>query len=86
MQLAPFIHPSTEPKVPPQLKVLDLDLVTRLVAPNPSLTDRVLRMANSVSFNRGVPVRSLSEAVARLGFEQLLQLIARPEANSDAPA
>jgi HD-like signal output (HDOD) protein len=43
-------------------------------------------MANSVSFNRGVPVRSLSEAVARLGFEQLLQLIARPEANSDAPA
>ncbi len=65
---------------------LDLDLVTGLVAPNASLAAQVLRMANSVTFNRGVPVHSLSEAVARLGFGQLLELISCPGSKTGAPA
>lgn len=65
---------------------LDLDLVAGLVTPNTGLADRVLRLANSVTFNRGVPVHSVSEAVARLGFGQLLQLIKHPEGKPAAPA
>lgn len=54
---------------------LDLDIVTGLIAPDPVLSARVLRLANTVTFNRGVPVRCLAEAVARLGFVPLRQLL-----------
>ncbi len=65
---------------------LELDLVTGLVAPDTTLANQVLRLANSVTFNRGVPVHSLSEAVARLGFGQLRKLIAHSDGTTDTPA
>jgi hypothetical protein len=82
--LAPAPAPALPPPDPAALALLlrhadlDLDLVTGLIALDPTLSARVLRLANSVTYNRGVPVRSLAEAVARLGFAPLLQLMNPP--------
>lgn len=88
--LAPAPAPALPPPDPAALALLlrhadlDLDLVTGLIALDPTLSARVLRLANSVTYNRGVPVRSLAEAVARLGFAPLLQLMTPPPAHASA--
>jgi hypothetical protein len=87
---APAPAPALPPPDPAALALLlrhadlDLDLVTGLIALDPTLSARVLRLANSVTYNRGVPVRSLAEAVARLGFAPLLQLMNPPPAHASA--
>ena len=87
---APAPAPALPPPDPAALALLlrqadlDLDLVTGLIAPDPTLSARVLRLANSVTYNRGVPVRSLAEAVARLGFVPLLQLMNPTPAHASA--
>jgi len=74
-------HLPPAPKLlPPLLQLLrqpdtDMDRVIRLIAHDPSLTASVLRLGNSVAFNRGSPVQSLNEAVGRLGFETLYRLV-----------
>ncbi len=46
--------------------------VARLLDQDPSLTSRLLRLANSASFGRaGAPITSVSSAVARMGLNQV---------------
>lgn len=74
-------HLPPAPKVvPPLLQLLrqpdiDTDRVIRLIGLDPSLTASVLRLGNSVAFNRGVAVETLNDAVGRLGFDALYRLV-----------
>lgn len=61
-----------------------LSKVGKIVASDTGLATRVLRMANSAMYSRGRPIRNLDEAVARLGLQTLLQLVAAAEAFAQA--
>lgn len=51
-----------------------LDDVARIVASDPALTARILRLANAAAQGNGRPVASVSEAVLRLGFANVRQV------------
>ncbi len=53
----------------------DLDNIVRLVAVDSGLTGRVIRMSNSVFYRGDEPVRSLDEAVNRVGFREMHKLV-----------
>ncbi len=52
------------------------DRITRLIAHDPALTARTLRVCNSARFRGNQPVQDLEGAVLRLGFNQLYQIVA----------
>jgi HD-like signal output (HDOD) protein len=49
--------------------------IARLVSQDPGLATRVLRIANSALFNRGLPVLDLAQAVNRVGLNVLSQIV-----------
>ncbi len=53
----------------------DLDNIVRLVAVDSGLTGRVIRMSNSVFYRGDEPVRSLDEAVNRVGFREMHRMV-----------
>jgi putative nucleotidyltransferase with HDIG domain len=70
------------PRVVPELMRLlkehdvDSSQIVKLISYDPSLTANVLRICNSVYFGAAVPTSDLQEAVTRLGFQQVYQLVA----------
>jgi len=72
----------TAPKILPELLALleaedvDSERVVRLIAVDPALTANVLRLCNSAMLAGASPVGDLQEAVTRLGFKQIFQIVA----------
>jgi len=70
------------PRVVPELMKLlnqtdvDSSKVVKLVSFDPALTANVLRICNSAYFGAATPTSDLQEAVTRLGFQQVYQLVA----------
>jgi putative nucleotidyltransferase with HDIG domain len=67
-------------QVPQLLELLgkeevDADEVVTLIAFDPTLTTNVMRLCNSVHFGSSRPVTDLQEAVLRLGFNEVYQLV-----------
>ena len=52
-----------------------LDEIVKVVRSDPSLTGRILKVANAVTLTGAPPVTTLEEAVMRLGFELLRDLV-----------
>lgn len=55
---------------------VDSDKIVSIIALDPGLTASVLQLANSALLGASRPAEELSEAVARLGFNQVFQLVA----------
>lgn len=53
----------------------DLDGIVKIVAVDSGLTARVIRLSNSVVFRGNEPVRSLDEAVGRVGFREMHRIV-----------
>lgn len=53
----------------------DLDGIVKIVAVDSGLTARVIRLSNSVIFRGNEPVRSLDEAVGRVGFREMHRIV-----------
>lgn len=70
------------PRVVPELMKLlnqtdvDSSKVVKLISFDPALTANVLRICNSAYFAAATPTSDLQEAVTRLGFQQVYQLVA----------
>lgn len=70
------------PRILPELLSLlrkdDIDAahVVKLIAFDPGITAAVLRLCNSTCFAGATPASDLQEAVTRLGFRQVYQLVA----------
>lgn len=70
------------PRVVPELMKLlnqtdvDSSKVVKLISFDPALTANVLRICNSAHFGAATPTSDLQEAVTRLGFKQVYQLVA----------
>lgn len=70
------------PRVVPELMKLlneadvDSSKVVKLISYDPALTANVLRICNSAYFGGATPTTDLQEAVTRLGFRQVYQLVA----------
>jgi putative nucleotidyltransferase with HDIG domain len=75
-------HLPPAPKILPQLLQLlnqpdtDSGQVVDLIAIDPSLTAGVLQLCNSAFFASGSPASDIQEAITRLGFRQVFQLVA----------
>ncbi|MHB1308552.1 MAG: sensor domain-containing diguanylate cyclase [Limisphaerales bacterium] len=52
-----------------------LDEIVKVVRSDPSLTGRILKVANAVTLTGAPPVTTIEEAVMRLGFELLRDLV-----------
>src|SRR3974390_1262073 len=55
---------------------VDSGRVVKLISLEPSLTANVLRLCNSAWLAVATPTTDLQEAVTRLGFQQIYQLVA----------
>ncbi len=53
----------------------DLDNIVKLVAVDSGLTGRVIRLSNSVFFRGDQPVKSLDEAINRVGFREMHRVV-----------
>ena len=68
------------PQILAQLGTLLLDMnsglteVTELLRRDAGLTARIIRVANSSVYNKGTPLASLEEALARVGFKEVYRL------------
>jgi len=75
-------HLPPAPRVVPDLMRLlnqpdvDSSKIVKMISFDPSLTANVLRICNSAYFGAAVPTSDLQEAVTRLGFQQVYQLVA----------
>lgn len=75
-------HLPPAPRVVPELMRLlnqpDLDSskIVSMISYDPALTANVLRISNSAYFAAAMPTSDLQEAVTRLGFQQVYQLVA----------
>lgn len=75
-------HLPPAPRILPQLMMLlgkpdiDADQVTRLITYDPALTASVLQLCNSAYIGAASPADNLQEAITRLGFRQIYQLVA----------
>jgi putative nucleotidyltransferase with HDIG domain len=75
-----FLPPA--PRIVPELMKLlkqtdvDSSKVVKLISFDPALTANVLRICNSAYFGGATPTSDLQEAVTRLGFQQVYQLVA----------
>jgi putative nucleotidyltransferase with HDIG domain len=70
--------PRIVPELMKLLKQADIDSgkVVKLISFDPALRANVLRMCNSAYFGAATPTSDLQEAVTRLGFQQVYQLVA----------
>jgi HD-like signal output (HDOD) protein len=71
--------PSLSPAVNRLLGMLakrdvDLPLLSRTISADPSLSGHILSAANSAYFNRGAQVKSIDQAVTRLGLTKLRRI------------
>jgi putative nucleotidyltransferase with HDIG domain len=70
------------PRVVPELMRLlnqpdvESSKVVKMISFDPSLTANVLRICNSAYFGSATPTSDLQEAVTRMGFQQVYQLVA----------
>ncbi len=75
-------HLPPAPRVVPELMRLlnqpdvDSSKVVKMISFDPALTANVLRICNSAYFGAATPTSDLQEAVTRLGFQQVYQLVA----------
>ena len=75
-------HLPPAPRILPEMLQLlrcpdvDTDQVVNLIRYDPALTVGVLQLANSAYFGSARPAEDLSEAVTRLGFQQVYILVA----------
>jgi HD-like signal output (HDOD) protein len=53
----------------------DLDQIADQIRVDSALAARVIRMSNSVGYSGGEPVASVDEAVARVGFAEVVRLV-----------
>ncbi|HEU5081229.1 MAG TPA: HDOD domain-containing protein [Opitutaceae bacterium] len=53
----------------------DLDSIVKLVSVDSGLTARVIRLSNSVFFRGDQPVKSLDEAINRVGFREMHRIV-----------
>jgi HD-like signal output (HDOD) protein len=53
----------------------DLEEIVKLVSVDPGLTARVIRLSNSVFFRGDEPVRTLDEAINRVGFREMHKIV-----------
>ncbi len=69
--------PQVLPQILPLLNQPDANTtaVVDLIAYNQSLTGNVLRVCNSAYFSRGTSIESLQQAVTRLGFRQIYDIV-----------
>lgn len=72
--------PPFPPQVPQLLDLLrkedvEASEVVTLISYDPGLTANVMRLCNSVFFGSGRPAADLDEAVLRLGFDEVYQLV-----------
>ncbi len=51
-----------------------LDEITSLLRRDAALTARIIRIANSVAYNRGEPLSSIEEALMRIGFTEVYRV------------
>lgn len=51
-----------------------LDEITTLLRRDAALTARIIRIANSVAYNRGEPISSIEEALMRIGFAEVYRV------------
>src|SRR5689334_17624189 len=74
-------HLPSAPKVLPRLKKLLADTnsvlseIVALVRLDPGIAVRVLQTANSAYFSKGVRCATVEEAVNRVGYEQIYELV-----------
>jgi putative nucleotidyltransferase with HDIG domain len=54
---------------------VDTDAVVTIIAHDPTLTTNVMRLCNSVMFGAATPASDLHEAIMRLGFKEVCQLV-----------
>jgi HD-like signal output (HDOD) protein len=52
----------------------DLSVISDLIRCDPALTARIVRIANSVAYRGEIPLASLEEALARVGFIEVYRL------------
>jgi putative nucleotidyltransferase with HDIG domain len=70
------------PRVVPELMRLlnqpdvESSKIVKMISYDPALTANVLRICNSAYFGAATPTYDLQEAVTRLGFQQVFQLVA----------
>ena len=82
-------HLPPAPRILPELLALlrqsdiDSSRVVQLISFDPALTASVLQLSNSSFFAAGTPVADLSEAVMRLGFRPLFQLVVAAKASRE---
>lgn len=75
-------HLPSAPKVLPRLKQLlgdgnsAMHEIVALVRLDPGIAARVLQVANSAYFSKGVRCTTVEEAVNRVGYDQILELVA----------
>jgi len=75
-------HLPPAPRVVPELMRLlnqpdvESSKVVKMISFDPALTANVLRICNSAYFGSASPTSDLQEAVTRLGFQQVYQLVA----------
>lgn len=80
-------HIPFAPKVLPCLAQLledgdsSLQAVVALVRLDPGVASRVLQMANSICFNKGEPVHTVDEAVVRIGYESIYEVVSSAAAS-----
>ena len=72
--------PATPQLIPKLQRVLndpdvEIDEVIKMIRIDTSLTSGLIRLANSAFFRGREPVRSIDEAVSRLGFSELYRLV-----------
>jgi putative nucleotidyltransferase with HDIG domain len=72
--------PAAPRVVPELLKLLnqpnvESGKIVKLISIDPALTTNVLRICNSAYFGAAVPTCDVQEAVTRLGFQQVFQLV-----------
>jgi HD-like signal output (HDOD) protein len=70
------VSPQILSKLDPLLADMDssLDDITDLLRRDPALTARIIRVANSVMYNRGEPLSSIEEALMRVGFSEVYRV------------
>ncbi len=56
--------------------------ISRKIEMDQSISARVLKMANSVIYSRGVPITSIDQAVIRIGFKQVSSLVVATALNN----
>jgi putative nucleotidyltransferase with HDIG domain len=82
------LSPTLLPKLLPKLSDVDtnFDEVVEIIAFDPALTSKLLQICNSAYFGQESEVNSVSEAVARVGYQSVYLLVAMINGSSCFPS